>query len=230
MGLGRASWQGTQGHCPTTSTASLPVLARRFLADPHEIGRFEGIGPDLCEVGSGVDQGQRRPRAGHSRRLWERLWERRLELGANTYRVLVHPTSTNVYGRQNHLRDVARGAVNLPRPAARHIVAPSQRRTRSELTMMSATLMLSPRPPSRSRDLASCPPSAQSGIEWSTVNFISLSDNRPRGRYALPTPQAPAWYRCRACPGCHRRRSVSSPAGCPWPQRSQRTTGHAQTA
>ena len=38
--------------------------------------------------------GQRRPRAGHSRRLWERLWERRLELGANTYRVLVHPTST----------------------------------------------------------------------------------------------------------------------------------------
>ena len=45
-------------------------------------------------VGSGVDQGQRRPRAGHSRRLWERLWERRRELGANTYRVLVLPTST----------------------------------------------------------------------------------------------------------------------------------------
>ena len=138
--------------------------------------------------------------------------------------------STNVYGRQNHLRDVARGAVNLPRPSARHIVAPSQRRTRSELTMMSATPVLSPRPPSRSRDLASCPPSAQSGIEWGTVKFISLSGNRPRGRYALPTPQAPAWYRCRACPGCHRRRSVSSPAGCPWPQRSQRTTGRAQTA
>ena len=39
------------------------------------------------EVGSGVDQGQRRPRAGHCRRLWERLWERRLELGANTYGV-----------------------------------------------------------------------------------------------------------------------------------------------
>ena len=47
-------------------------------------------------VGSGVDQGQRRPRAGHCRRLWERLWERRLELGANTYRVLVHPTSTEL--------------------------------------------------------------------------------------------------------------------------------------
>ena len=45
------------------------------------------------EVSAGhVDQGQRRPRAGHSRRLWERLWERRRELGANTYRVLVHPT------------------------------------------------------------------------------------------------------------------------------------------
>ena len=34
-------------------------------------------------VGSGVDQGQRRPRAGHCRRLWER----RLELGANSYGV-----------------------------------------------------------------------------------------------------------------------------------------------
>ena len=34
------------------STASLPVLARRFLADPHEIGRFEGIGPDLWELGA----------------------------------------------------------------------------------------------------------------------------------------------------------------------------------
>ena len=34
------------------------------------------------EVSAGhVDQGQRRPRAGHCRRLWERLWERRLELG-----------------------------------------------------------------------------------------------------------------------------------------------------
>ena len=44
------------------------------------------------EVGSGGDQGQRRQRAGHSRRLWERLWERRRELGANTYRVLVPPT------------------------------------------------------------------------------------------------------------------------------------------
>ena len=42
-------------------------------------------------VGSGGDQGQRRQRAGHSRRLWERLWERRRELGANTYRVLVPP-------------------------------------------------------------------------------------------------------------------------------------------
>ena len=28
----------------------------------------------FVEVGSGVDQGQRRPRAGHCRRLWERLW------------------------------------------------------------------------------------------------------------------------------------------------------------
>ena len=118
LGLGRARWQGAQGLLPTTSTASLPVLARRFLADPHEIGRFEGIGPDLWKpvssstmtstsraapvrsltrastsraAGEIVDQGQRRPRAGHCRRLWERLWERRRELGANTYRVLVPP-------------------------------------------------------------------------------------------------------------------------------------------
>ena len=42
MGLGRARWQGTQGHYPTTSTASLPVLARRFRADLHEVGRIEG--------------------------------------------------------------------------------------------------------------------------------------------------------------------------------------------
>ena len=42
-------------------------------------------------AGEIVDQGQRRPRAGHCRRLWERLWERRRELGANTYRVLVPP-------------------------------------------------------------------------------------------------------------------------------------------
>ena len=26
--------------------------------------------------------------------MWEQLWERRLELGANGYEVLVHPTST----------------------------------------------------------------------------------------------------------------------------------------
>ena len=44
------------------------------------------------EVGSGVAQGQRRPRAGHSRRLWEQLRERRRELGANTYGVRVPPT------------------------------------------------------------------------------------------------------------------------------------------
>ena len=37
---------------PATSTVSLPVLARRVLADPHEIGRFEGIGPDLWKWGA----------------------------------------------------------------------------------------------------------------------------------------------------------------------------------
>ena len=39
---------------PTTSMASLPVLARRFRADPHEIGRCEGIGPDLWKSGAAL--------------------------------------------------------------------------------------------------------------------------------------------------------------------------------
>ena len=49
------------------------------------------------EVSAGhVDQGQRRPRAGHCRRLWERLWERRIELGTNTYEVRVPRASTEL--------------------------------------------------------------------------------------------------------------------------------------
>ena len=51
LGLGRASWQGAQGHCPTTSTASLPVLARRFRADLREVGLFEGLGLDSWKLG-----------------------------------------------------------------------------------------------------------------------------------------------------------------------------------
>ena len=39
---------------PTTSTASLAVLARRVLADPHEVGRIEGIGPDLWKSGAAL--------------------------------------------------------------------------------------------------------------------------------------------------------------------------------
>ena len=94
MGLGRASWQGAQGHCPPLRRPLCPSWRAGFRADPHEIGRFEGIGPDLWELGAASTRAERRPRAGHCRRLWERLWGRRLELGANTYRVLVHPTST----------------------------------------------------------------------------------------------------------------------------------------
>ena len=37
---------------PAISTASLPVLSRRFRADPHEVGRIEGIGPDLWKLGA----------------------------------------------------------------------------------------------------------------------------------------------------------------------------------
>ena len=71
LGLGRASWHGTPGLPPAISTASLPVLARRFRADPHEVGRIEGLGLSSSELAEHVDQGQRRPRAGHFRRLWE---------------------------------------------------------------------------------------------------------------------------------------------------------------
>ena len=39
---------------PAISTASLPVLARRFRADPHEVGRIEGIGPDLWKLVSSL--------------------------------------------------------------------------------------------------------------------------------------------------------------------------------
>ena len=81
LGLGRARWQGTQGHYPTTSTASLPVLARRFRADLHEVGRIEGRA-----------SWSTRASTSRSAPVWEQLWERRLELGANGYEVLVHPT------------------------------------------------------------------------------------------------------------------------------------------
>ena len=37
---------------PTISTASLAVLARRFRADPHEVGRIEGIASDSWELGA----------------------------------------------------------------------------------------------------------------------------------------------------------------------------------
>ena len=43
---------------PAISTASLPVLARRFRADPHEVGRIEGLGLDSLELAEHVDQGQ----------------------------------------------------------------------------------------------------------------------------------------------------------------------------
>ena len=39
---------------PAISTASLPVLSRRFRADPHEVGRIEGIGPDLWKLVSSL--------------------------------------------------------------------------------------------------------------------------------------------------------------------------------
>ena len=41
--------RGTEDTTPTASTASLPVLARRFRADLHEIRLFEGLEPDSWE-------------------------------------------------------------------------------------------------------------------------------------------------------------------------------------
>ena len=164
---------------PAISTASLPVLARRFLADPHEVGRIEGIGlaffgswsrrrpgpahrgqrrtrppaagprsrPDTStratsfRAGDLVDQGQRRPRAGHCRRLWERLWERRRELGANTYRVLVHPTSTekNANPAGHALKPARRSSVQAPRNR-RHRGARPRLRSRQSRTYRGARL------------------------------------------------------------------------------------------
>ena len=73
--LGRG--EVTRGTRAGASRASLPVLARRFRADPHEVGRIEGIG--LAFLGS---WSRRRPGPAHR-------GQRRLELGANSYEVLV---------------------------------------------------------------------------------------------------------------------------------------------
>ena len=75
-------------HFDGLSARPVAPVSRRSPRNRAHRGHRAGF----VEVGSGGDQGQRRQRAGHSRRLWERLWERRLELGANTYRVLVPPT------------------------------------------------------------------------------------------------------------------------------------------
>ena len=98
QGLGLASWQGTQGlppprHLDGLSARPVASVSRR----PHEVGRIEGLGLDALEVaerasrslpkataklnctigdraGELVAQDQRRPPAGHCRRLWEGLW------------------------------------------------------------------------------------------------------------------------------------------------------------
>ena len=81
-------------YCPAISTASLPVLARRFRADPHEVGRIEGIGLDSLEL---VTPERRRPGPASAasrsslQKIVGAIVGRRLELGANTYRVLVPP-------------------------------------------------------------------------------------------------------------------------------------------
>ena len=129
QGLGRASWQGTQGlpppprHLDGLSARPVASVSRR----PHEVGRIEGLGLDALEVaerasrslpkataklnctigdraGELVAQGSiiqcrraRRPgpASAASRSLQKivgGIVGRCLELGANTYRVLVPPT------------------------------------------------------------------------------------------------------------------------------------------
>ena len=93
MGLGRASWHPTPGLPPPFRRPLCPSCRVGFAPIPTKSGASRASGL-ICGSWERCRQGQRRPRAGHSRRLWERLWERRRELGANTYRVLVLPTST----------------------------------------------------------------------------------------------------------------------------------------
>ena len=95
MGLGRARWHGTQGlphHFDGLYDRPVMLFSLRSPRNRALRGHRAGF----LGVGSGGDQGQRRPRAGHSRRLWERLWERRIELGTNTYEVRVPRASTNL--------------------------------------------------------------------------------------------------------------------------------------
>ena len=62
--LGRG--EVTRGTRAGASRASTTVLARRFRADPHEVGRIEGLGLDSLELAEHVDQGQQiEVRAGH---------------------------------------------------------------------------------------------------------------------------------------------------------------------
>ena len=96
LGLGRASWQGTQGLPPPLRRPLCPSWRAGFAPIPTKSGasRASGLicgsrerrrpgpahrGPGRTRAGGGragelVDQGQRRPRAGHCRRLWEGLW------------------------------------------------------------------------------------------------------------------------------------------------------------
>ena len=154
LGLGRASWQGAQGHYPhhfdgLSARPGAPVSRRspRIRANRVPRAGFLGVGraswstrastsrsaPDTSpscrpSVEAGHDdqlgtlgRGRTRPPAGrpsveaghvhqgdddipawvqvasgHVAPVWERLWERRLELGGNGYKVLVPRASTNL--------------------------------------------------------------------------------------------------------------------------------------
>ena len=63
LGRGEVTKQGDRAG---VSRASTTVMARRFRADPHELGRIEGLGLDSLELAEHVDQGQHiEVRAGH---------------------------------------------------------------------------------------------------------------------------------------------------------------------
>ena len=89
LGLGRASWQGAQGHCPhhfdgLSARLGAPVSSRSPRSRAHRGHRagFFGVGR-ACRPG---------PASAASRSLQKivgAIVGRRLELGANTYRVLV---------------------------------------------------------------------------------------------------------------------------------------------
>ena len=92
MGLGRASWHGTQGHCPPLRRPLCPSWRAGFSPIPTKSGASRASGWIL----GSWERRRPGPASAASRSSLQTIVGaivgRRLELGADTYRVLVHPT------------------------------------------------------------------------------------------------------------------------------------------